>query len=46
MIVHNRSQLWVRRYAGRTKMYTGWPTMIALIDIFFLLLWFFAQSGS
>ena len=27
-------------------MYTGWPTMIALIDIFFLLLWFFAQSGS
>ena len=44
MIIQRK--LGIRRYSSRVTMYTGWPTMIALVDIFFLLLWFFAQSSS
>ena len=46
MITRENSKLGVRRYATNLKMYTGWPSVIALVDIFFLLLWFLAQSGS
>lgn len=46
MITPHHRQLWERRYCGKQKMFTGLPVMIALVDIFFLLLWFFAQSGS
>ena len=46
MIVRENTKLGNRRYSTALKMYTGWPSMIALVDVFFLLLWFFAQSGS
>jgi biopolymer transport protein ExbD len=46
MIFPEKRKLGTRRYTTRLKMYSGWPVMIALVDIFFLLLWFFAQSGS
>lgn len=46
MIFKENIKLGTRRYASSLKMYTGWPSLIALVDIFFLLLWFFAQSGS
>ena len=46
MMFDNRGSLGTRRYTSKLKMYSGWPAMIALIDIFFLLLWFFAQSSS
>ena len=46
MIVRDNRKLGTRRYASQLKMFTGWPSVIALVDIFFLLLWFFAQSGS
>lgn len=46
MILRNQRKLGLRRYTSKVRMYTGWPAMIALMDIFFLLLWFFAQSSS
>ena len=46
MIIRESARLGARRYTSKLKMYTGWPSVIALVDIFFLLLWFFAQSGS
>ena len=46
MIPYYQRKLGIRRYTSKVKMYTGWPAMIALADIFFLLLWFFAQSSS
>ena len=46
MIFPIQRKLGIRRYTSRVRMYTGWPAMIALMDIFFLLLWFFAQSSS
>ena len=46
MILRNQRKLGLRRYTSKVQMYTGWPAMIALMDIFFLLLWFFAQSSS
>ena len=46
MILQHQRKLGIRRYTSKVKMYTGWPAMIALADIFFLLLWFFAQSSS
>ena len=46
MIIRGNAKLGTRRYITSLKMYTGWPSAIALVDIFFLLLWFFAQSGS
>ena len=46
MIVRENFKLGTRRYVSNLKMFTGWPSLIALVDIFFLLLWFFAQSGS
>lgn len=46
MIFQNKGSLGTRRYTSKLKMYSGWPAMIALMDIFFLLLWFFAQSSS
>lgn len=46
MIFPEKRKLGTRRYTTRLKMYSGWPVMIALVDIFFLLLWFFAQASS
>ena len=46
MICREKMKLGERRYSSSLKMYTGWPSLIAMLDIFFLLLWFFAQSGS
>lgn len=46
MIFQEKRKLGTRRYTTRLKMYSGWPVMIALVDIFFLLLWFFAQASS
>ena len=46
MIFLNQRKLGIRRYTSKVRMYTGWPAMIALMDIFFLLLWFFAMSSS
>ncbi len=46
MIFQARNPLGTRRYTSKLKMYSGWPAMIALVDMFFLLLWFFAQSSS
>lgn len=46
MIFQEKRKLGTRRYTTRLKMFSGWPAMIALVDIFFLLLWFFAQSSS
>ena len=46
MIFQEKCKLGTRRYTTRLKMYSGWPVMIALVDIFFLLLWFFAQASS
>lgn len=46
MILQDKDKLGARHYKSKLKIYAGWPTMIALVDIFFLLLWFFAQSSS
>lgn len=46
MMIRENAKLGTRRYGTSLKMYTGWPSVIALVDIFFLLLWFFVQSGS
>ena len=46
MILQEKEKLGARHYKSKLKIYAGWPTMIALVDIFFLLLWFFAQSSS
>lgn len=35
-----------RRYRTRLKYYSGWPEVIALVDIFFLLLLFFALTNN
>ena len=46
MICREKEKLGARHYKSKLKIYAGWPTMIALVDSFFLLLWFFAQSSS
>lgn len=46
MILQNQRKLGIRRYTSKVRMYTGWPPMIALVDIFFLLLWFCVQFSS
>ena len=46
MILQDKDKLGARHYKSKLKIYAGWPTMIALVDIFFLMLWFFAQSSS
>lgn len=46
MILQNQRKLGIRRYASKVRMYTGWPPMIALVDISLLLLWFWAQFSS
>ena len=35
-----------RRYAPKLKPKTGWPELTALIDVLFIMLLFFALSGS
>ena len=35
-----------RRYAPKLKPKTGWPEVTALIDVLFIMLLFFALSGS
>ena len=46
MILRNQRKLGIRRYTSKVRMYTGWPPIIALVDIFFLLLWFWVQFSS
>ncbi|UKI33820.1 MAG: hypothetical protein L6W00_10595 [Lentisphaeria bacterium] len=41
-----RTDIGRRRYRTRLKPLSGWPEVIALVDIFFLALIFFFLSGS
>ena len=46
MMLNGTRRIGQRRYAPSLKPKTGWPELTALIDVLFLILLFFALSGS